>query len=576
MNTLDVARSAKPLPSTENGKTLMARYYQGTRNPDYALAEMWQCPVIAVDVETVNLVNRAPVGVSVCHRADEAFYFTPPDIPLEQIRRAKHVIIHNCRFDAPLLGIDYSKCYDSEIACLVAGYPAKLATSVALLLNKELVTARDLMDRYKVKCMDQIPVEDVAAMCNSHAMACMELYWQVVGFPWFPWTSYELDMKMIPVIEAVEARGIHIHQPTTERLMAEQEEKIASALAACRQEARDDSFNPGSWEQVADMFYLRGHRLKLHCNNAGELKPQTDETTLKSYYKHDPLSKLILDYRHAQKARGTFIRPYLGKDKFHARYTHNVVDTGRLSSKKMEPWDLARYANAATGNSQNIPKSCRGQFVPTNGNVFEAHDFSQVELRVLAAMSKDPIMLGVYERNRDIHSETMERVGITNRTVAKTINFGIAYGATHASLLDTATKEGFELTKREAQIYIDGFMSKYTGVAKYIRETRAFAREMGYVETLFGRRRPIDYSKNVVHAANQAINTPIQGTAAEIFKMLAIDYHTKGAPIVAMVHDDVLMDLESGDTFRPSHQYVDFATPLSIKRGPNWGELEEV
>ena len=309
----------------------------------------------------------------------------------------------------------------------------------------------------------------------------------------------------------------------------------------------------------------------------------------------------MLDYRELQKLKSTYIdvlpakiHPRTGR--LHTSFHQTGTATGRLSSS--DP------------NLQNIPirgelaQAIRAAFVPEPGWRLLAGDYSQIELRVLAHFSADPVLVAAFERNEDIHARTAEEVlGVPplmqnseHRRVAKMINFGIIYGLTAYGLAAR-----LRIEPREAQRYIDAYFERYAGVKKFREGLLREVRETGVARTLFGRARPIPEinSQNAAQrsfAERTALNSPLQGTAADLIKLAMVRAHERlraaglRARMILQVHDELLFEApeEEGERVRglaretmervelPGGEPVRLRVPLvvEVSAGPNWAAVK--
>jgi DNA polymerase-1 len=302
-----------------------------------------------------------------------------------------------------------------------------------------------------------------------------------------------------------------------------------------------------------------------------------------------------MEYRMLAKLKSTYVDSlhtliHSGTGRIHASFNQMVVATGRLSSN--DP------------NLQNIPikgvegKKIREAFVPADGFLFLSSDYSQIELRVLAHISGDELLVDAFKNDEDIHSRVAQEVfrvdadGVTPamRRTAKVINFGIVYGIS-----------GFGLSKelgvgpREAQLYIDAYFERHRGIKAYIDNTVAEAREKGFVRTLFGRIRYIPELSNADINVRQfgertAMNTPIQGTAADIIKMAMVNIHRKirergsQTRLIMQIHDELVFEVPEPEVAEMEalikHE-MEHVCPLlvplkvSIGKGRNWAEAHD-
>jgi DNA polymerase-1 len=300
----------------------------------------------------------------------------------------------------------------------------------------------------------------------------------------------------------------------------------------------------------------------------------------------------VLEYRGLKKLLSTYVEalPQLVDKKtgrIHTSYNQAVASTGRLSSNNP--------------NLQNIPvRDARGReirkaFVPEEGNLFLSADYSQIELRLMAHLSGDRNMIGDFLSGNDIHAATASKIfGVDIKDVtremrgrAKTANFGIIYGISSFGLSERLT-----IGRKEAKDLIDGYFNSYPGVKKYMDESIRKAREQGYVTTMFGRRRYLRdiQSRNQVvrgNAERNAINAPIQGTAADIIKIAMVRIHEKmknegyGSKMILQVHDELIFEVVPGELERLKEMVIhemsnavklDIPLKVDCGTGKNWLE----
>jgi DNA polymerase I len=353
-----------------------------------------------------------------------------------------------------------------------------------------------------------------------------------------------------------------------------------------------ETFNINSPQQLVQILF---HRLNLPPIKKTKTSLSTDNEVLQTLSDLHPLPKEILEYRMLTKLKSTYvdslhtlIHPESGR--IHASFNQMVVATGRLSSS--DP------------NLQNIPikgvegKKIREAFVPEEGFLLVSSDYSQIELRVLAHISEDELLIDAFRNDQDIHSRVAQevfRVGpddVTSamRRTAKVINFGIVYGISGFGL----SKE-LGVSPREAQIYIDVYFERHRGIKDYIDRIVAEAKEKGFVRTLFGRIRYIPELSNADINVRQfgertAMNTPIQGTAADIIKMAMVNIHRRirdaksRTRLIMQIHDELVFEVPVGEIqdmeelIRAEMENVcPLRVPLkvSVGKGKNWAEAHD-
>ena len=403
--------------------------------------------------------------------------------------------------------------------------------------------------------------------------------------------AYEVEFPLLPVLAALEYEGVSIDVDAlgkiSESLAVQMKE-----LEARIYESADETFNLNSPKQLGEILF---EKLKLvekpKKTKTGQYK--TDEQVLSSLEMHHPIVADILAFREATKLKSTYVdalpHSVLKKSgRVHTQFEQLMTATGRLASNNP--------------NLQNIPirteqgREIRKAFVPRSADfmVFSA-DYSQIELRVMASLSKDAGMMGDFEAGHDIHTTTAARVyGVEledvipeMRRTAKMVNFGIIYGITGFGL-----SQRLGIPKKEAEVIIQEYFKQYGGVKAYMDNTIAFAHEQGYVETLMGRRRFLrditSRNWNVRNAAERtAINTPVQGSAADMIKLAMINVQRAlreggfQTTMLLQVHDELVFDLhrDEVETVPPLViECMKTALPLAVPivvdtgKGENWLE----
>ncbi|MBR8157240.1 DNA polymerase I [Burkholderia cenocepacia] len=381
------------------------------------------------------------------------------------------------------------------------------------------------------------------------------LYPQVAREPGLERVYREIEMPVSLVLRKMERTGVLIDDA---RLHAQSTE-IATRLIELEGEAyelADGEFNLGSPKQIGQIFFEKLQLPVVKKTPSGA--PSTDEEVLQKLAEDYPLPKLLLEHRGLSKLKSTYtdklprmVNPTTGR--VHTNYAQAVAVTGRLASN--DP------------NLQNIPvrtaegRRIREAFIASPGHRIVSADYSQIELRIMAHISGDASLLRAFSQGEDIHRATAAEVfGVTplevnsdQRRIAKVINFGLIYGM---SAFGLASNLG--ITRDAAKLYIDRYFARYPGVAQYMEDTRATAKEKGYVETVFGRRLwlPEINGGNGPRrqaAERAAINAPMQGTAADLIKlsMIAVDdWLTRdrlASRMIMQVHDELVLEVPEGE-----------------------------
>jgi DNA polymerase I len=371
--------------------------------------------------------------------------------------------------------------------------------------------------------------------------------------------AVKMEMPLIKVLADVERRGIRLHTDDLKSYAAQlREEIIALEKEICT--LAGSQFNIASPRQLGDILFLR---LKLDANAKKTKTGQfgTNEEILQRLAHKHPIVDKVLEYRGLSKLLSTYVEalPALISKKtgrIHTSFNQAVAATGRLSSNNP--------------NLQNIPvrdekgRELRKAFVPDEGFTYFSADYSQIELRLMAHLSNDANMIADFRSGIDIHTATASKIfgvpvsEVTKemRSRAKTANFGIIYGISSFGL-----SERLNIGRKEAKELIDGYFASYPGVKIYMDESIRDAREKGFVTTIFGRKRflPDISSRNQVvrgNAERNAINAPIQGSAADIIKMAMIRIHSRlkkelpDATMVLQVHDELMFEVKPDDLER--------------------------
>ena len=401
----------------------------------------------------------------------------------------------------------------------------------------------------------------------------------------------ETEMPLVPVLAAMEAEGVKVDTAT----LAKFSEELGIEIALKEQEIYEMAgmeFNISSPKQLGEVLF---ERLQLSGKPKKTKTGQystSEEVLAKLAYRH-PIVEKILEYRSLTKLKSTYVDalPKLVSERdgrIHTSYNQAVAATGRLSSNNP--------------NLQNIPirtergREIRKAFVPRNKEyVLLAADYSQIELRIIAHLSRDEAMMEAFRKGIDIHTATASRVyGVPVHEVtsemrrhAKTVNFGIIYGISAFGL-----SERLKIPRREAAGIIENYFEKYPGIKRYMEKTIEFAREHGYVETILGRRRylkDINSANGVVraYAERNAINAPIQGSSADMIKIAMIGIFNEmqkrnmKSKMILQVHDELVFDAHKEeveilktlvDEKMRTALPLDVPVIVDINTGKNWLE----
>ncbi len=411
----------------------------------------------------------------------------------------------------------------------------------------------------------------------------------------------EIDRQVEPVLRAMENAGILIDRKVLSELQRRLEIRI-SKLEKEIYKAAGEKFNINSPSQMAELLFkkLKLPIFDLKKTKSGISTAAPELSKLKSKHK---IIEPVLEYRELSKLVSTYLKPLpalVTKDgRIHTTYGQET-STGRMTSKNP--------------NLQNIPikgelgDEIRKAFIAPERMVLISADYSQIELRIVACLAQDEVMLKAFESGVDIHSKTAseifgvpaDKVTKEQRRAAKTVNFGVLYGQTSYGL-----SQALGINRQDAQNYIDKYFDVHTGIARYVKNMRAKADKDGYVETLFGFRRNIAELKSenwqTANAGERmAINTPVQGTAAEILKlaMIELDKEINRRPttddpptgeagrrprLILTVHDELVAEAPEEDAESVSKMIkevmegaVKLCVPLEVEvaYGKNWLEAK--
>ncbi|KKM60472.1 hypothetical protein LCGC14_1541510, partial [marine sediment metagenome] len=422
----------------------------------------------------------------------------------------------------------------------------------------KLFSIKSLFEEFNTKDMLGVQTEKTAEKCLNDCMTTWRLYHYFNKYLTDnQWECYEVDRKLIHILREVEKKGLALRQVVLEEHDLRLRQEILDIKTTCDLEG---GFNPGSPQQVGMVLAMRGNTLPFTGRSYKRLK--TGEEVLELLT--DPLAATILDYRRKSKLLSTYVKPWLGKER---AYTHFRLDlaTGRLASGSINNWDDVNR------NLQNIPKPMREIFRPDN-KVWTWMDYSQIELRVLAWMSKDKTMMEEYAKAKpDLHQITADAGGV-DRPAGKTFNFAMVFGANNKML---ARKTGVDI--KLIPDMRDAWGKLYLGAQSWINNQQ-YSHNGEWVESDFGRRMrlPEPAEGNIMtkgfaaHVGKCAINYPIQGTAADIVKRGMIKVYESGADLRLQIHDEYLVDGLWTPEPSLANIHPEMYTPFETKSSPVW------
>lgn len=569
--------------------------------------------VVALDTETDDLdANKASlVGISVCFKERKACYIplvagSKPVVELELVRRILlpvlsdpevRIVGQNIKYDHTVLsrhGLELGNLYfDTMIAAWLidAGATsygldklAELYLGYRMIKFNEVVPKGSLFPEIDIESASEYAAEDADITYRLYRLFKRKLE-RLSLFELFE----QIEMPMVRILSRMEQAGIgldtHLLSSYAEELTARMEELQQRIFAEAQM-----SFNLNSPKQLQEvLFEKRG----LPTGKKTKTGFSTDTNVLEELSHYDVIPAWILEYRALAKLLGTYVTalPLLvdpATGRIHTSFVQTGTATGRLSSRNP--------------NLQNIPirsedgRRIRSAFVPQEGCVFLSADYSQIELVILAHVSEDPGLRDAFLKQVDIHRYTaslifeipIEEVSDAQRRIAKTINFGVMYGMSPFRL-----SRELNIPRSQASEFIDAYFTRYQGVRSYMDRTIAEAQKEGYVTTMYGHRRTIAgiTSRNRTEAAGAeriAVNTPIQGSAADIMKlaMIATDRELKKrnlkTRLLLQVHDELIFEVPQGEVEEvrtlvreTMESVVELKVPLkvSIETGNSWGEM---
>ncbi|HEY1127922.1 MAG TPA: DNA polymerase I [Roseateles sp.] len=552
---------------------------------DAWIARLRAAPLCALDTETDSLdpMAAAIVGISFADEPGEAAYIplhhsgpdAPEQLPFDEVMArlkpwledaSAKKIGQNLKYDRHVLanhgislaGVQHDTLLESYV--LEAHKTHNLEALAERHLGRKGLSYEDLCG----KGVHQIPFAQVdvakaTTYSGEDSEMCLHLHevlWpQIEADEGLTRIYRDIEMPTAELLARIERQGVLID---AEKLK-QQSHEIGQRLVLLEQQCYDiagQPFNIGSPKQIGDILFTKLGLPVVKKTATGA--PSTDEEVLTELAADFPLPAKILEYRGLSKLKSTYtdklplqINAHTGR--VHTNYAQAVAVTGRLSSN--EP------------NLQNIPirtaegRRVREAFVAPEGCRIVSADYSQIELRIMAHISEDPGLLKAFKEGQDVHRATasevfgiaLDEVSSEQRRYAKTINFGLIYGMGAFGL---ASALGIE--QKAAKDYIDRYFTRFAGVKRYMDETKAGAAERGYVSTLFGRRIYLPEIRGGngprrAGAERQAINAPMQGTAADLIKlaMLAVqaelDRAGKQSKIVMQVHDELVFEVPEAE-----------------------------
>ena len=573
----DIRPEEKEISRDSNYQTISTN-----KDLDQLIHSIKKSTYFAFDTETTSLdyMIAQLVGISIALESNQAFYIPlnhnyegaqkqlDQDTVLEKLRpylesESISKIGHNLKYDRHILQNAGIKLKGRLLDTMLFSY---VNNSTITRHNMDAVSKRYLnisptsYEDVAGKGAKQIPFSEVSIdiasdYASEDADIALQLYHNIE-----PRVRKEEKLKelyhkiegpLIYTLGDIERNGVLINSEKLDDQSKELEVTI-SELESKVQDSAGETFNLGSPKQLQEILYQKLGLPIIKKTPKGQ--PSTSETVLQELSMDFPIVEDILSFRALSKLKSTYtdklpkmINSETGR--VHTSYHQAVTATGRLSS--------------SNPNLQNIPirseegRRIREAFMAPNGYKILAADYSQIELRIMAHLSKDSGLLDSFSRDLDIHRATaaeifrvaLDEVTDNQRRSAKAINFGLIYGMSAFGL-----SKQLMITRAEAQNYIEQYFDRYPGVKNYMDETKLMAKKIGYVETVFGRRLYLadiessNYQRRQ-YAERSAINAPMQGTAADLIKMAMIELHQRinreslDAKIIMQVHDELVIEV---------------------------------
>ncbi|MEJ6776413.1 MAG: DNA polymerase I [Crocinitomicaceae bacterium] len=612
-----VAEEIKPT-EPEDYKTIASENYSyhlisTPQERKELLALLMKQKKVCFDTETDRLdaLHANIVGVAFSYKANEAFYVTIPT----DFEEAKKIveefrpffestkiekIAHNIKYDIKVINryavAVEAPTFDTMIAHYLINADSKQSmdflsefylkykpVSIETLIGKKGKNQKTMAD------LDPEEVYEYACEDADITFQLMEIFEPEIQKEHLKELFYNMEMPLVDVLKSMEQEGITIDSEGLKNYSVELGAILEELDASIKKEAGID-FNIDSPKQLGEVLFDH-MKISAKAKKTKTGQYATGEDILQKLKHSHTIIPMILDYRQLRKLKNTYVDPLPTlmdevDGRIHTSYMQTVAATGRLSSNNP--------------NLQNIPirsdkgKEIRKSFIP-RGKGFQlmAADYSQIELRIIAALSEDDNMIEAFRSGIDIHKATaakvfnvpLEEVTRDQRSSAKAVNFGIIYGQSAFGLA-----QNLNISRKEAKQIIDSYFEQYPTIKGYMDETVAKARENGYVETIMKRRRylsDINSANAVVRgfAERNAVNAPIQGSAADVIKLAMIGVHgamkeaNLKSKMLLQVHDELVFDVHESETNlmkdlvkREMESAVEFIVPIEVEMevADNW------
>ena len=551
-----------------------------------------------------RIIKKNIIGIGIYEKNGNIIYIRLPEV--EDVKKLKNImedeiinkIGYNIKEDFVLLkeyGINLKGIkYDAEIAAYVLN-PTNVKHNIKDIASQyldidinELIPKKDDVQLNMFESVKDLSNKDevgtyVYALNNLYSITMKKMQ-EDGSIKLFE----EIEMPLVRVLGDMQFNGMITKKEELENFGKELKQRLNNVTKEIYDLAGEE-FNINSTQQLGKILF---EKLKLPESKKNKKGYATDVETLESLKDKHPIIEKVLDYRSLTKLNSTYVEgliTYINpKDsKIHAVFNQTITATGRISCTDPNLQNLPSHE----GEGKNIKKS----FVSKPGYVFVDADYSQIELRVLAHISKDETMIEAFNNDEDIHKQVaskvfgvpMTKVTKEQRSRAKAVNFGIIYGITAFGL-----SQQIKCGRKEAQDYIDNYLKKYKGIKTFMDDIVKKAEEEGFVETAFGRRRYVPELKSNNYVVRQfgtrvAMNTPIQGTAADIMKIAMNNVYdglkNLDAKIVLQVHDELILEVKEEEKEQAKEilknsmekaTKLDVPLKVELSEGKSWVELK--
>lgn len=572
--------------------SLMKTFKEKPKEKEFSFVEINTCNDISledemsfyIELDQTNYHDGNIIGMGVSTKNNN--YFVKKDLIKDVLDKIKDKVLYTFEQKKNIVALNYQNItcpdvnYDLSIAASILNYDFK--DDIAYLMNKDKYQAT-FYHEIKDFTLNENLKKEIAKKAN-YILQTRDSYISKLKID-DEFELYEkIEMPLVKVLADMEITGVKVDKSVLDEMKAETKKKI-DILTDEIYELAGMEFNIASPKQLGEVLF---EELGLPGGKKGAKTYKTDVKVLNKLVNAHPIIKKILAYRNLSKIYSTYLEgleTYIKKDgKIHTIFKQNYTRTGRLSS--IEP------------NLQNIPardeegRKVRKAFLPVNDLILSV-DYSQIELRLLAHISKSEDLIKAFVNGEDIHTKVAadiheideKEVTKSMRSTAKAVIFGIVYGISGYGL-----GENLEISIKDAKKFIDKYYELYPGVKTYMKEIVDFAHENGYVRTLFKRKRIIDELNNANYMVRQtgeriALNTPIQGTSADIIKKAMVEVYEAfkkeniKTKMIIQVHDELIFDVVKEEKERVEkivkdkmENVIKLSVPLKVSAdyGINW------